>query len=220
MGFFVNLFKRKEEKVEVVENSPETIKDYELVNLLDSFQVTASELRVGEIETLSETVKSYLNGFLRELEFLKEAEKKDVEKSLTKIKQIVVNALELNNLLDQLVHYYHDQVLDVLNKVNKEKMNPEIAGLIEIYEKHKKNIGKVREDLNMFIVYDELFNPEKNSIEGIQNELRKKLDSGELYDVITRIVRSLDENVLDKFSGVKPKIDLDIMKKAKDILFS
>ena len=122
MGWLSKLFKRKEKLVIVEEPVHDVNEDYEVVALLESFNVEKSELEIKKIESLAEGLETYFASMIKDVSkvgtFKDESQLAFV---FTKLKRMVQNALELRNLLEQLVDFYHAPLLDILIQVNEKK---------------------------------------------------------------------------------------------------
>jgi len=215
MGAFtwlINIFNKSEERAEAqVPNE-----DYAIVNLLESYSIEESELELDKIQSISEGIVSYVDALIKDVaKITKIKDEAELAFVFTKVKKVSENALELNNLLEQLVSYYYDPIIKILEQVNEKKG---VALFLEVMNRSKSNIDKLTQLLNSFIVYDDLLNPEKRVIEEIGKEFENKKFKDDFVKSLVEVRELIDQIILSP--DLKHSLNLKILDTVKDEVFN
>ena len=212
MGWFRDLFKKEE----VVEEPEIPAEDYEVVHLLESYDVERKDLELDKIDSTSETIISYAGGLIKDVSSLsKIKEASELAFVFSKVKRLSENALELNNLLDQLVSYYFDPILEVLKKVDEKK---DVKRFIKRLEKQKVSLEDLAKALNSFIVYYGVLDPDKRDVEEIKMEFNDKKFRSDFLNLLTNVKDDVFDLIIKK--DIKNKLDVDILEHVNEEVFA
>lgn len=218
MDWLKSLFSEKREE-QVVEEKKEPV-DYEVVRLLESYDVKEELESLEKIYNVSESIQNYIQNLNRDLENIRKEEKANLSKldsSMLKIRKIVENTLELENQLTQLKEHYHEPIIEILTKVNKIKNDDRITKQIEDLEEHKKKLTEFCEKLKSFLEFQGMFD-EEVELETLQKEFESKVLYGNLYERFRDLREEITELIIGN-NGLKSKINVDILKDIEKILY-
>jgi hypothetical protein len=218
ISWFKGLFSEKEEE-QVVEEKKEPV-DYEVVRLLESYDVKEEIESLEKVYNVSESIQNYVHNLQRDLENIRKEEKANLSKldsSILKIRKIVENILELENQLAQLIEHYHNPIIEILKKVNEIKNDERIAKQIEELETHKEKLKALCNLLKTFVEFQGMFD-EEVELETLQKDFETRVLHGNIYERFRDLKNELT-SIITGTNGLKTKINIDILKDIEKILY-
>jgi hypothetical protein len=211
MGWFSRLFRKKEEVQELLP----PVEDYELVTLLSSYSVDRQDLELVKLESVAEIVANYSEGLIKDVNLLGEVkEESELAFVFTKVKKLGENALELNNLIENLIQYYHDPILEVLHKVQEQK---DVGKFIDSLGNQKKIFEELAATLNSFIVYYGILNPEQRGVADIKKEFNSKKFRKDFLDLLVSVKEDVHRHII--FPDLKNTLNIDFLDSVADEVF-
>jgi hypothetical protein len=222
MGFlnwFKSLFSEKKEE-ETLEKKREPV-DYEVVRLLESYTIEPEILSLEQIYNTAESIQNYIYNLNKDIETIKKQEKigvKYLESSISKIKRIVENTLELENQIKQLIEHYHNPILNILKKVNEIKNDDRIENQINKIKENKQKLEELCNLLKSFIIFEGIFENTSDNMEEIEQNFKSKVLSEDINGKFKDLKKELNSVIIGQ-TGLKESINYNILKDIEKLLF-
>ena len=185
--------------------------NYEVAELFDSLTINKTDLELHKIEETSEVLINYLGGILSDVGKIGTIKDEELSFVFSRIKKTSEHGMELENLVEQLLSYYYDPVLSVLDQV-RDNYGYEIN--VDSLEIASENLKSLASELKSFVLYYKLLNPDERELKAILKDFKTKKVKDAFMKTIRNSKDLIEKAIMD--SHLRIKLDVDILQKIKD----
>jgi len=185
--------------------------NYEVAELFDSLTINKTDLELHKIEETSEVLINYLGGILSDVGKIGTIKDEELSFVFSRIKKTSEHGMELENLVEQLLSYYYDPVLSVLDQV-RDNYGYEIN--VDSLEIASENLKSLASELKSFVIYYKLLNPDERELKAILKDFKTKKVKDAFMKTIRNSKDLIEKAIMD--SHLRIKLDVDILQKIKD----
>jgi len=185
--------------------------NYEVAELFDSLTINKTDLELHKIEETSEVLINYLGGILSDVGKIGTIKDEELSFVFSRIKKTSEHGMELENLVEQLLSYYYDPVLSVLDQV-RDNYGYEIN--VDSLEISSENLKSLASELKSFVIYYKLLNPDERELKAILKDFKTKKVKDAFMKTIRNSKDLIEKAIMD--SHLRIKLDVDILQKIKD----